>query len=405
MARLKNVGFELNSTTLNVELNGVTGSPTIVTSPVRSGTYAFAIGKVNPLVSGDGQNCMINFAAATGNGPYFIRFYMYIETAPTADNVIFKTNASIVNIKLTSSRTLLLRDEDGQIGSASSVLNLNQWYRVEILMDRTGIAGAHIVTGLLEGDLWASSSTRDLSVGINNLFVCGNGFNEAQTQGIWYFDDVAINDSTGSFQNTYPGSGKIIHLKPNAAGDANGFLTQVGGTAGSTNNFTRVNEVTPNDATSYNASALLNAEDLFNCDDSGIGLTDTVNVVAVGVRMADLVATDATAGFKLEIEKTGSGTKAQSANIVPNSTSFITNDSASPKNYPLVTYQDPDSAVWTKTTLDSMQIGYIIDVVNVQSVAISTVWASVDYTPADINIPLYTKSISQPINYDSAMGI
>jgi hypothetical protein len=98
---------------------------------------------------------------------------------------------------------------------------------------------------------FASSSTRSLSSGIRQFLLGGNLNSEAQTTGDWFFDDLAINDNTGSFQNSYPGEGKIIHLKPNAAGDSNGFSVQVGGTVGSSNNYTRVNEVTPDDATSY----------------------------------------------------------------------------------------------------------------------------------------------------------
>src|SRR5260221_455738 len=116
-------------------------------------------------------------------------------------------------------------------------------------------------------------------------------------------------------------------------------------------------------------------------DNSGLSSTDTVNLVAVGVRFADITAADATASFKVEVIKTSAGTKSQSAAIIPNSTTWHSNAPATPWKYPLTLYQDPDSANWTNTTLDSMQIGYIDSAINVRVVAISTEWVLVDYTP------------------------
>lgn len=382
MARLWQSGFELNSIASGVEWTTPMSTPSIQTSVVRSGTYAMNITSLSSTVQ---KGLAHRFKSGNDNGPFFFRQYFRFDTISSGTNRIIKIqdtgSTSRVWINLTNTGTLTLNDEDGAIGSASSALTLNQWYRIEIKVDLTAAAGSHVVEARIDGVQFAASSTRNISTGVAIITMGGNMAGEAQTQGNWYIDDVAINDSTGSFQNSWPGEGKIIHLKPNEAGDSNGYLTQVGGDAGASNNFTRVDEVTPDDATSYNGSALLNAEDLFNCEASGIGGSDTVSVVAVGCRMADLVAADATASFKLEIEKTAGGTKVQSATIIPNSTTWLTNAAALPRNYSLVTYQDPDNNNWTQSTLDSMQIGYIQDAVNVQTIAISTLWASVDYIP------------------------
>lgn len=396
MARLTSSGFELNAitnATQDIEWHSGSIGQVISTTTVRSGSYSAKM-----LGSQASEAIYLQFAASNSNGPYFARVYINIESYPNIQNSIIAIDATggqdLAAIKLDASGQLQLFDEDGNIGSVSSPLSLGVWYRVELKVDRTGAAGAHIVEGKLEGSVFATSSTRDLSVGAARFYV-GCALNvEAVNSGVWYFDDVAINDSTGAFQNSYPGSGKIIHLRPNAAGDVNGFLAQIGGTAGAANNFTRVNEVLPNDATSYNGSAVLSAEDLFNIDDSGIGTNDIVNVVSVGVRMADLIGADATAAFKVELEKTGSGTKAQSGTLVPNSTSWQSNSTAAPKNYPLTAYQDPDGANWTQVTLDSMQIGYIQTSTNIQTIAVSNVWVLVDYTPTINTLtPLWFRSL------------
>lgn len=384
MARLFSSGFELNSLTAAVEWDAAVGG-TISSSTTRSGTYA---GRISSLVSGTNQRFRYQFKSTASNGPFYFRFYLRIAALPSAENRIFVISSSssvgtgtAVYLTIDNGGLMRLYDEDGQIGSASSALSTDTWYRIEVLFDKSPGAPNHIVTARIDGSNFASSTSRNVSVGVSHMYLGGNLASETQTTGDWFFDDVAINDNTGSFQTSYPGSGKIIHLRPSAAGDSNGFSTQVGGTAGSSNNFTRVNEVTPNDATSYNGSAVLNSEDLFNCDDSGINVNDIVNVVSVGVRMANLVSADATAAFKVEIEKTSGGTKAQSAALIPNSTTWRTNTTATPWLYPLITYQDPDNANWTQSTLDSMQIGYIQTATNAQAVAVSTLWALVEYDP------------------------
>jgi hypothetical protein len=101
----------------------------------------------------------------------------------------------------------------------------------------------------------------------------------------------------------------------------------------------------------------------------------------VGYRAADITSADATTGIKLEMMKASGGTKAQSGNLVPNSTTWSTNATSTPRNYQLVLYQDPDSVNWNPATW-TPQIGYIIDATAVQAVGITNLWAVIDYTPA-----------------------
>lgn len=351
---------------------------TIVSTFARTGTYSYRV--LHPTAS---ANLRYSFAATNQTASFFFRFYIYIAALPGTtlmlSQIADQGSIAKIVIRLTSTGTLQLynQEDTAQVGSDSEPLLLNRWYCIEVNVDSTTIAST-VTSARIDGTQFASG-TVNLTSGIAR-FLLGNTTTTDSTLDI-YYDDIAINNTSGSFQNSWPGPGSIVHLKPNATGDSNGFTVGVGGTAGAANNFTRVQEVTPDDATTYNAVSVLNATDLFNVDDSGIGFRDTVNVVAIGGRFADLVGADATAAFKFELEKTGSGTKSQSAAIIPNSTTWKTNGTAS-LNYPLVTYQDPDGANWTKTTLDSMQVGYIVTATNVQSIAVSTVWASVDYTPA-----------------------
>ena len=170
MARLWSSGFELNTITSGEEFG--TAGGTIQTTVVRSGTYA---GRITSLSSGAPKQFSQNFASVNSNGPFFFRAYFRVATLPTAENTIISLENStgagvlIVYITLDETGVLRLRDEDGVIGSPSSVLSLGTWYRIELQYDRTGASGSHIVNARLDGTQFAGSSTRSLSTGVYRI--------------------------------------------------------------------------------------------------------------------------------------------------------------------------------------------------------------------------------------------
>ena len=328
------------------------------------------------------------FAVSNGNGPYYFRAYINVATFPSAANTIIEllntTQAMKVKISLNSNGTLQLKDEDGDIGSPSAAITSNNFeHKIEIFVDKTGAGGVHVVTARLNETTFATASNRNLSSGIAVWRVGGNLSVEAQTQGDWYFDDIAVNDTTGGSQNSWCGSGKVIALYPNAAGDANAWLdTSLG--AGTTNNYTLVDEIPPNN-TDYVQSGVLNSVDMYNVSPSGIGSADTVSLVALDTRFSNLVA-DATAAFKVRLEKTASGTISSSADIIPNTTTWTTNNASAISLSPLVKYVDPDGAPFTQLTLDSIQIGVIASVLNANLCRVSSLLATVEYIPSPSGI-------------------
>lgn len=382
MAVLWRSSFGLNSATL--EGTTSSGSPEILSSSNPfAGTYYLRINN-----TGASESIRYQFVASDQNALYYFRFNSYIVATPTANRYIFRVlntalSGAKIGIRLTTANKLQLFNAQGgsQIGSDSIALDLRKKYRVELSVDTTTL-GSTVATAKLNG-LTFATGTAALSGSAIGQIAVGSDASDATLD--VYYSGIAVNDTSGSSQNSWPGPAEIIYLRPSAAGDSNGFLAQIGGTAGSSNNFSRVNEVTPDDVTSYNGSAVLSAEDLFNCADSGLSSSTTINFVAIGVRMADLVSADATAAFKVELEKAASGTKTQSGTLIPNSTSWKTNSAVAPNNYPLVAYNDPDGNSWTQSTLDSMQIGYIQTATNVQTIAISNIWALVEYIPQNTN--------------------
>jgi hypothetical protein len=384
MARLKTLGAEENTTTAGVEITGTdTGTNcTIQTSVVRTGTYAY-----QAAAGGVARDTYYRYVTGVSDAQFYGRVYIYVAAAPTADARIVRfmeigidTRASI---RIKSDRTLILTDSAGtQIGSPSSALSLNTWYRVDLMYKNNAPSPDSTMEARLDGVVFATTTTAATIDG-TNAFVWGNTDGDS-TLNI-YFDDIAVNDTSGSAQTSYPNDGKVLYLRPNAAGDINTFATQTGGTAGAANNFTRVDEVTPNDATDFNGSSTLNEEDLFNFGNSGIGASDTVNVVEVHGRFRNSTA-DATAKVTFEIEKTSGGTKTSSAAITPNSTTWRTNvaGTTEPKTAAIVTYTDPDGAAWTQSTLDSLQAGYKLTTgpgTAGRRIDVTAVWVVIDYTP------------------------
>lgn len=372
MARVWSTGFELGSPNTGVEFDNVSASGSIVTSPVRSGTYA---ARANPSAA----TCQIRKDLFTGDQASigYARFYLRIATLPGVNTDVLRwVNAAlstVARVRLTPAGTLaLLTGAGSAIGSASAALTAGVWYRVEIKNDATTSPGA--LEARLDGVAFAS--------GANNVQGSWTRLDLGvltSTSADLYFDDVAVNDASGAFQNSWPGAGSIIHLRPSSAGDSTQWT--IGGGTPAATNFGSVGEASPDDATTLvhtNADA---RTDLYGVGASGLGGRDTVNVVAIGARFRNDIA-DAATAFKVQVEKTGGGTLAQSAAIVPNSATWRSNASATPFTHPLTTYQDPDGAAWKPGTLATMQIGVVSTAPGTNPVQVSGLWALVDYTPA-----------------------
>jgi hypothetical protein len=352
MALLDVVGFEKGSFTAGVEIDSNTGTPTIdTTNPYTGSARAMR-------VNGAASNQFITRQFINNAGTRFWQFRLRIHDASGASASAMALIRDSVNgngpsIRLNAARTLELWDEQGalQQGSDSAALSIDTYYLIGLSYNKTTGAIAlyidDLVTPVASGTTTSGMTMDTYRLGTIDAFTCDISF-----------DDCIVTDSSGAAMTGFAGNVLVHYAAPSAAGDVNTFATQTGGTVGAANNFTRVNEITPDDATTLNGSSTLNEEDLFNVTDAPANM-GTVSAYVVGGRFRNQTA-DATAAFKFEIEKAGSGTILQSAAIVPNSTTFRTNVAAAtlPKTYPLITYTDPDGAAWTQTTVNSSQFGY-----------------------------------------------
>ena len=424
MARLKTVGFELNSTTNLVEtqtfdaasmshVTGRTGGLALRCAAVANTPIA----TVQPI---SGDQTTIGYQ----------RCYIRVPTGGltnTATPILLFNNAAGTAVGYVQWRTngalRVINQGAGQVGSDSAVLALDTWYRLELKCDATTNPGA-LEARLLEcpGGVDPGGPGTTFASGANSAqgswqrVRAGIGGTATGTIDV---DDWGVNDSSGSVQNSWLGRGNVIYLRPNAAGDNNGLLKNGGG-AGDTNNYTLVDEAPPNDATDYVQGQTSGMTDMYNMGASGLASTDTVQVVHVEGRTANITGAATDTAAKYQIEKDTGGTKTQSAAFSPNSTSWRTNNSASVIAPPITTYLDPDGAAWTQATLDSMQAGLTITTTGAsRTIAMSALWVAVEYrTPLTRDLthgastsaaqtvpPTKTKTVTTPTATSTAQTV
>lgn len=380
MARLNSIGFELNNvSTANMEITNFSlGDSAISTTKFRGGKYATRF-----LRTTDGASWnSYDFLGSDSDTEVYIRFYLNITTSYNTNEWLFAFTSSAntirAGLKLTTSDKLQLFNATTQVGSDSATLSKNTWYRVEMYYNSNNGVGSDVITARIDEVDFATSSTQTLDT-VNRIRL-GN-FNGTGRTFEFYVDDVAINNSTGSIQNSWLGSGRIIHLKPTAAGDANAWLV-----GPNTDTFADIDEENPNDLTDYLATSGANGDAAyFNIEDmTGLDANGVVNCVQVGARFRQN-NTDAAWRIAFGIKATSGGTIETSANIVATTTTWNTNAIATPRNYPLTLYDLPGASTtaWTKSTLDTTQIGAILAVENgTEQLQLSTLWLLVDFTPA-----------------------
>lgn len=400
MARVLSSGFELQSVGSSTKewdrpysTSNLFGS--ISTSIKRSGAASLRINGNIALGSGVGV-AQDTHTLANNNRKTWFRTYVLFESFPTGNaagvmGIADNTNFANVVVMINASGQAQYYWNNGTDFTAvtplSSALNLHQWYRFEIFLDTTtssSWSGEFRIDGATVSTFSGANGGNFVNAGCQ-LF--SEPFAGTATGVDQYYDDAAANDANGSFQNSWPGEGKIVHLYPNAAGDNNAWRTGPTDAAGTTNNFTFVDEVNPDDGTTYiKRSTAGTPIDDYNVDTSaaaGLGASDTISVVQVGARVGANSNTSTQRDAKLRIKGQSGGTVVNGTTVFWNSTIWVTHLVVVPANYTLTTYTNPQTgAAWTPATLDTMQIGLQANTSSANEIRCSTLWALVEYIPA-----------------------
>ena len=157
------------------------------------------------------------------------------------------------------------------------------------------------------------------------------------------FDDLAINSTAGTLNNSWPGDGAIRALLPNGVGSTIGG-TPLTGVPGAPN-WGNVDEVPPS-TTDYNYGSTVGTGELYTLTDlSGVGNAYAVNIIAYALN------SDAGGGSIGLTLNTGAANNEGAAQAITASAGF----------YNRLLETDPtDSTAWTQTKLNALQVGITV---------------------------------------------
>ena len=258
-SRLFTDGFEENNLTQTMWTLQHGSTVTLQSSVVHSGKYALHIvaNAAQPYVVRDFRNPVTS-------GTYFVRFYLRVASLPASPNVarIFKISNTSGGtsgvIELGNDGRLTVTSNPGTEVAGTTVLTPNTWYCIELrdLLSTTAGELELRVNGTTDATI---TNTSTIATNVQRLTFGVSG--PPLTEDI-YFDDIAVNDTAGGFQNSWPGEGKIALVNP-AADIAVSWTRSGSAPAGS--NFAGVSDVPglPSDSKSYNSNAGTSAVDRF----------------------------------------------------------------------------------------------------------------------------------------------
>lgn len=392
-ARLWSSGCELQASgnmTDNLEWDtGGTdvGSTQIITATTRSGLSACGVVRAS---DGYGQFEQ-QFSAADSANSFYFRFYLYISATPDENAAIACVGGTDAcsggtgeqMIVLNTDRTLRLINDasTGDVDTDTTVLSTGTWYRIEWNYDSGGATEVRVDgVQVLQAGSHDGDSITHFMLGMCAGFTqqASNCGPDGAATGTLYFEDVALNDTSGGSQTSWPGAGSIVHMQPNANGDNNGCSLD-----STTGDYSDVAEVTPDDSSTHcdldNVSDIVDVN-VESSSNAGIDSYDTVTLVQVGIR--DRAETGAAESWTLRLKSASGGTVAGSVSVSHDDVTFRTNGDAAPRNYKLTSYTDPTTSVaWTPTgtnSLDNMQIG--IESVDADpDIWVTTLWGLVEY--------------------------
>lgn len=344
------------------ECDTTTGTVSVVSSPVRSGSYS---GRFNPTTTAVGR-----FTLGGPNGSnnlnvanIYARGYLYITTLPAASSeeimsFVFGGATYKMAVRVTSAGNLQAYDSSGtsQMGSdGATTLALAKWYLIEVLCGTGAAASWEIkIDGVSE-----LSGTGNLATTNNGLVHFGKATNRNGQSIDMYWDDIALSDSA------YPGAGAVARMEIDGTGAAATWTDGAGTWP------TNVAEVPSDGNTSYILSTLTDGQASTGSleSTSSAGISGTINFVKPVAR----VLRDGAANGTFNTRVRSGGSNSDSADIASVSAyRYIGHISAT----------DPSTAVaWTTTGLDSAEAG-VVEAETTDRTRCSTIYLMVDFVAA-----------------------
>jgi len=334
MSRIFMTGFEDGSTNAFTAVNSVS----IETSQKRTGSYS-------ARMNGWDDYCRYVFSSTVDE--LYIRFAWY----PTGDfnqqkvGIFSLYNASGTQVILGVDRTSLCLEtyrNTTLLDSSSVALLFTAWNVIECHIKiadapdgifTVKLNGSQVIAST--GDTQAQATAGATTLQFGQLYIASGN-----TAPYGYLDDIAVNDTSGSTNNSWVGPGGIRPLLVNGAGNHTGLTPSTG------SNYQCVDEVPASD-TDYVYGSEVDAYDLYAVNNAA--LPDTIAVSAVRWIARAKVANDA--ANITPVIRSGSTTQQQSD--IALSTSYTVKS--------LIMNVDPtDSEDWTLDKVKALEIGAAI---------------------------------------------
>lgn len=289
-------GAETNDTTL--EGGGVGGF--FATANPRTGGRHFRSNIATP-----GRFTFAGVNATT----YYARVYVYLNQLPVSEYALLgfgEGSSERVHVILLSNGTFILRNVTTQVGSPSSPISAGVYFMLELAY-KIDTGATDYLEARLNGVSFASGTGLSITDTLPTSFFHVHGTTEAGVT--TDTDDVALNDSTGAAQNSWPGEGNVVLLAPISDSAGGTGWTLGTGTALGGNGFAAVDNTPPVGVADLavgsdpkqirNASSNANVNydaNLTTYTNAGIATGATINVVVPFVSTSAPVVTSAKAG-------------------------------------------------------------------------------------------------------------
>jgi hypothetical protein len=266
---------------------------------------------------------------------YFTKFFSWYSNSTTQMGYLsVNADKKVVIYTGTGAGTL--------VATGSIALTLSNWTLIEVYV-KIADSPNGIITVKIDGVTDASFTGGDTKPGADTT-IERFYLNYVQNNSTAYFDDIAVNDTSGGADNSWCGDGKVLLLKPNGNGSYIGFTNSAGSCL---NNYTYVDEIPADGDTSYVQSSTSGCMDTYAIEDHAETTPKTIKRVWVEGRAKNIVA----AGSQFQFATKAGSTIYYSGSITPaagyteslRGTVYTTN---------------PDTGIaWTDTDLDNLEIG------------------------------------------------
>ncbi len=322
MARVFQSGAELGAGSLGL-ISHATGA-SVVTSPVRNGNYAFMVQTPGPV---------IQFSSVT---EIYLRCGVWNSSTSSYPKIYFREGMTEhISVHLDPNMPFTVKRGSTTIATAR-IVPYSRWFLLEVRVlvhDTSGVVQVRV-----DGEqiIDFSGDTREGATGIVDNIAFGTSTISATT----FFDDIAINDTSGTVNNSWCGNGYEKAIKVNGAGD----VTQLTPSAGS--NYECVDDLPHDSDTTYVESDTVDQYDLYNLEASGLGSNEVVNAItAVAIaKLADVGSGNLAVGIK-------SGTTTDWGDDTVLSSDYYKAVSKIYETNP------DDGGAWEAADLDALQVG------------------------------------------------